>query len=359
MPTSHPDAVQVIIPETAIASRRILRLALGSSLCMAFSQVVDWPLSFLAPVFTILFLSLPIPAPSLKAAIGFAGILVGSVLASHLLVPFIDHAAMAGVLLIGLALFLSFYFTAMGGNALVGTFITVALTLLVGVGSVDIDIFLALTKGLAVGSFFGFLFVWVGHAFLPDYPSKPQISEEPKKASPVKPDRKEALRNAFRAFTLVFPIALLLLSLNTSASYAAAMIKVAQMGQQATLDNSREMGRNLIESTIWGGLGGVVIWIILNIWPSLLMYTLLICLAALVYGPKIFQGKGMHPKGAMWQYALITLIIIIAPTVGSMASGDSAADRFWFRNLLFLGFSIYGYLAVIAFNAIWEQDKTT
>ena len=356
MPTNEA-AVRLIIPETSIATRRILRLALGSSLSMAFSQAVNWPLSFVAPIFTILFLSLPIPAPTIKSAIGFSGILVGAVLLSQLLLPFLDHAAMAGVLLVGLALFGSFYYTAMGGNALVGSFATVALTLLVGVGSVDIDIYIELTKGLASGSFFGFVFVWIGHAFLPELPAQPESGQQSKSETPQKPDKSDAIRNAMQAFTIVFPIALLFLCIDSSAAYAAAMIKVAQIGQQATGDNSKVMGVNLIESTFWGGVGGIAMWVVLSIYPSLLMYTLLLALAALLIGPKIFQGKTMHPKGAMWQYALITLIIIIAPSVGTMASGDSASDRFWFRIFLFLGFSLYGYLAVIAFDAFWPKRE--
>ena len=48
--------------DMSIASVRVLRLALGTALSMWFSQIVNWPMSFIAPVFTMLFLGLPIPA---------------------------------------------------------------------------------------------------------------------------------------------------------------------------------------------------------------------------------------------------------------------------------------------------------
>ena len=53
------------------AARRILRLGLGTALCMLFSQMVAWPLSFIAPVLTLFLLALPIPPPTLKKGIVF------------------------------------------------------------------------------------------------------------------------------------------------------------------------------------------------------------------------------------------------------------------------------------------------
>ena len=46
----------------SIASVRILRLALGTALSLWFSQAVGWQMSFIAPVFTLLVLALPLPA---------------------------------------------------------------------------------------------------------------------------------------------------------------------------------------------------------------------------------------------------------------------------------------------------------
>ena len=98
MPT---DATAQLIanPGMDTASRRILRLALGVSLCMLFSQVVNWQLSFVAPVFTIILLSLPYPAPSLKSGLNFVLTLVVALFSSKYFLPFLDHAPMAGLLL--------------------------------------------------------------------------------------------------------------------------------------------------------------------------------------------------------------------------------------------------------------------
>jgi hypothetical protein len=355
MPT---DATAQLMANSVMdfASRRILRLALGAALSMLFSQLVDWPISFLAPVFTTLLLSLPYPAPSLKGGLTFVSTLVWALLASHLLLPFLDHAPVAGLLLLALGLFGSFFFTAMGGSALTGTFITVALTLLVAIGSLSIDVFMGLTKGLAIGSTVGLVFVWVAHALLPDPPPEASSPFDHHHASP-KPNRQEAVRSAFRALVVVFPVAFLFMCISSSSSYVVVMIKVASLGQQATTDKTHSAGRKMVESTVWGGVGAIIAWAILSACPTLSMYTLLIALAGLLYGTGIFKGEGMHPKGGMWSYAFLTMIIVLAPTVGSAASGTSAAERFWFRQGSFLALAMYGSFVIATFDAFWPAKQ--
>ncbi len=138
------DATAQLIAKPGLdtASRRILRLALGMALSMLFSQAVNWPLAFLAPVFTLILLGLPYPAPSFTGGLNFVLTLLVALCASHLFLPFLDHAPMAGLLLLALGLFGSFYYTAMGGSALTGSFVTIGLTLLVAIGSVNVDAYI-------------------------------------------------------------------------------------------------------------------------------------------------------------------------------------------------------------------------
>ena len=46
-------------------SIRIIRLALGVTISVALAYGIEWPLSFLFPVLTAVFLSLPLSMPSL------------------------------------------------------------------------------------------------------------------------------------------------------------------------------------------------------------------------------------------------------------------------------------------------------
>ncbi len=91
--------------------------------------------------------------------------------------------------------------------------------------------------------------------------------------------------------------------------------------------------------------------------PSLLIFCLLIALACLIYGARIFQGAGMHPKGAMWSYALMTMVIVITPSVMDSPAGSSADAAFYTRLLIFVFIAIYGTLAVLVFDSFSKTRK--
>ncbi len=341
-------------PMHPVAARRILRLALGTAFALLFSQLAGWSLSFIIPVLTLTILAAPIPALSIKKGVVFVLALLVPLIAAMALLPFLDYARWAGVLLVALALFYTFYFTARGGPAILGTFMTVGVTLTVTIGSVSPVALLLLIESLAKCAVFGVVFVWLAHALLPDLP---QLTAAVKPPPADKPDMAEARRNAFRSLMIVFPIALLFMFMSGSPSYTVVMIKVASMGQQASADHSRTMGRSLLESTLWGAFGAAVLWMLLSAWPSLIFYTLLVGLGGLLIGRQIFSGVAVHPKFSMWSYAFLTMLIIIGPAVVDSPGGGGA--EIWSRLLLFIAVAVYGTAAVAVFDAFWPARKDT
>jgi hypothetical protein len=341
-----------------VAARRILRLALGTALSLGVSQAFSWQLSFIAPVMTLLILALPLPAPGLKKGLGFVIALSAPMIAGVGLLPFLMHARWVGIVLVALALFFSFYYTARGGAAVLGTFMTVGLTLVVTIGSVNSAVLVALIQALAVNAVLGMVFVWLAHALLPDLPPDPDQAAASRPPPPPKPELPQARRNALRALVVVLPMALLFMFMSGSPAYTVVMIKVASLGQQATGDKSREMGRSLLASTFWGGIGAMIAWALLSIWPSLVLYTLLIALAGLSYGRGIFQGAAVHPQFSKWSYAYMTMIIILAPAVLDSPGGGGAGAAMWSRLGLFVLISLYGSAAVSIFNAFWPEKAT-
>jgi len=357
MPT-EAAAADPAVAMHPLAARRILRLSLGTALSLCISQMAGWQLSFFAPVLTMMILALPLPAPRLKSGIAFVAALLAPMLAGLTLVPFLLHARWAGILLVALALFYSFYFTARGGSAVLGTFITVGLTMIVTVGSVNSDLLVVLIQAVGVNAAIGMVFVWVAHALLPDPPRDP-AAPAAKPPSPPKPDAAEARRSALRSLLVVLPLALVFLFASGSPAYTVVMIKVASMGQQATTDKSRAMGRSLLESTLWGGGAALTTWYLLKIWPSLLMYVLLVALAGLLFGRRIFQGAAVRPDFSKWSYAFLTMLILLAPAVTDNPLGGGAAGAVWTRLFLFVLIAVYGTAAVAVFDAFWPACAAT
>ena len=341
-----------------IASIRILRLALATALSLLFSQLVNWPMSFIAPIFTLFILSLPLPALSLKNGIKFVVVLAVCANAGLMLLPFILNQRMVGILLLTLALFHSFYYTARGGSPVVGAFATVGLAITTSIGTVSIDAVVGVVNGLIIGAVSGLTFVWVGHAILPDSSARIEsTAAKTEKPPPNEPDLTDARRSAWRSLLIVMPIIIWFLLSSASASYAAVLIKVSSMGQQAGLDQTNEAGKSLLKSTAIGGLAAIIAWQVLSVWPSLLMYTLLVGLGGLIMGPKIFAGKGMHAQGATWSYGFLTMIVILAPAVTDGMVGSSADAAFWSRLNMFILATLYAMGAVFIFDALWPRKK--
>jgi hypothetical protein len=337
-----------------LAARRILRLALGTALSLFCSQAAGWQLSFIAPVLTLFILSLPVPAPGARQGVLFVLALLAPMTAGLALLPLLEHARWSGIVLLALALFYSFYYTARGGSAVLGAFMTIGLTLVVTIGSVNGAVLVVLIEALAINALIGIAFVWLAHALLPDPPRECAAAAPPR---PAVPAVAEARRSALRSLLIVLPLVLAFLFMSGSPAYTVVMLKVATLGQQANADKSREMGRSLLTSTLWGGAGAIVAWNLLSAWPSLVLYTVLVALAALLSGRRIFLGAAVHPDFSTWSYALLTMVVLLGPAVLDSPSSSGAGAAFWSRLLLFVLIALYGTAAVAAFDAFWPGTK--
>ncbi|WP_224784808.1 DUF2955 domain-containing protein [Marinihelvus fidelis] len=334
-----------------VAVRRIYRLAAGSALSLVVSQVMGISLPFVAPVLTFLLLGLPVPAPGLKKGLGFVIALIVPMLGATFMLPFLEHARWAGIGLVTLALFYTFYFTARGGPAVLGTFMTIGITVVVTIGSVNTVILMNLIQAFAANALVGVGFVWVAHWLLPDLPGTPVLPKPPKAA----PDYRKAGRSAIRSLLVVLPLVLLFLFSSASAAYTPVMIKVASMGQQATVESSRSIGLSLLESTWWGGVAAMLAWCLLTAWPSIIMFTLLTLLAGLVFGRFVFSGIAVNPDFSKWTYAFVTMLVLIGPAVtdSPLSDGVSFGMRLW----LFMVIAVYGTVAVRVFDAFFKPES--
>jgi DUF2955 family protein len=346
--------------QLSIAQVRILRLAFGTAISLWFSQLIGGDMSFVAAVFTMFILALPLPVPKPKAGIMFVLVFSGCLYAGLLLLPTLLNQPMVGMILLVMALFWSFYYTTKGGSAVVGTFVTVGIALTTAVGSVNVDAVVALVGSMSIAAFVGILFVYVAHAFLPDSMAEaPDVRPSKEAQKKEEPDLSTARWSAFRSLLIVLPVAIWFLFSAASTAYVPVMIKVASMGQQAANDATKTAGKSLILSTLIGGAGAIIGWQILSIAPTLPVYVIFVALAGLFCGVRIFQGPAMHPQAATWSYAYLTMLVILAPAVMDGSGGDAAGVKFWDRLLMFGGTTLYAVIAVYVVDAFRPRADLT
>jgi hypothetical protein len=335
-----------------VAAQRILRLAFGTALALWVSQAVNWGLSFIAPLLLSFLLALPLPAPGFRKSLVFLLALAIPVwCCSWLLLPILYHYPMAGMLALVLACFWSFYYSASGGSKVLGAFLTLGLAVVTAVGSDSADVLLAINWALTVNAAIAMVFLSLAYTLFPDRPIK---GPAPARPAAAPPDRSAAIRSAWRSTVIVFPVIVFFLFYDESAAYLVVMIKVSSMGQQVGNDQTRAAGKSLLLSTFWGGVAAWLAWGALSAWPSLMLYVILVALAGLWFGRRIFVGQGMDPAGGMWGYAFLTMLAILAPAVLDSAAGDAAGVRFQDRLYMMAGATLYAVAAVYVFDAFWR-----
>jgi hypothetical protein len=301
-------------------------------------------------------LAMPIARPKAKFFVVVILAIVVSVYGSFLFLPLLLHQKAVGFLLLALALFHGFYFSAKGGAAVVSTLITIGLAMTVAVGSVSVDALLAVAAGLTIGTIVGAFVAFLSHVIIPDPPLDNTAASQGD--APATIPLAVARRNAMRALTIVLPITLWFLVSVASASNMAVMIKVAAMGQEAANQKAGDAAKSLIMSTLIGGIGATIAWNVLRIWPSLTLYTLLIALTGLIFGPRIYKGRGLQPNGPTWSYGFLTMIVVLAPAVLDGDFGSSADVRFYDRLLMFVWATLYGVGAIYLFEVFWPPRKS-
>jgi hypothetical protein len=338
---------------SSIASTRILRLAIGISLAIAIALIFNWPGAFITAALTGLLLALPLPSPGIKFSLSFLLIIGGSLLLGLALLPMLHNQPAAAVLIISLAVFGTFYFGANGGSPALVTFLLLGITLIPVLGSESVDLAVGITGGLLVCAAITFPVIWLSFALIPDQAAAIQ----PQQVPTTPPDKQTVLRSTLRSTAIVLPAFCWLLLTSETAAFAAVLLKIATMGQQCSLETARSAGKELMWSTLIGGIAAIIIWNVLQIWPTILIYSLMFLLCGLIMGPRIFSGTGLAPRASVWSYGLITMIIVIAPAATDSAGMGGAGARFSDRITMFAIATIYAVAAIYLFEALWPEKQ--
>lgn len=327
MPTKRAPRVQ-----------RALRLASGTALCLAVSFGLALPIPFLAPVLAVLLLAtLNRPLP-IKAGLVLALVAMLTTGVGLLLIPVLRYYPLSGVLLIGLGLFVVFRAGLSGANNLIVTFLVIGLTMISAAGTADFGLAMMVIGALVKGLFLAVVMVSISHWLFPepaDAPSPP--------TAPTLP-AEDVARVALRATLIVLPA--FLLALIDPANYLSIILKAVSLGQQSSTTTARNAGRELIGSTLLGGLLAVLFWCALSLFVHLWMFFLWMLLFGLLLARKLYALSPTRLSPGFWLNTLITLIILLGQSVQDSLVGKDVYTAFAVRMGLFVLVTLYACLMV-------------
>ena len=315
------------------ADKAALRLAIGLGLAVLVAYGLALPVPFVVCVMAVLVLCKPgPPLPLVKGAI-LALVFAALVAAGVVMVPLLEHYALAGVLLTAVVLYGVFYAGLIHGNPLT-MILVISFALIPVAGVADQALVGMLSLTLAVGILTGTLVSALATAFFPDPPAPAGQRAEAPAVS-----HETAGWIALRAVLIVMPV--FVLALVNPSLYLAAIMKTVALGQQAGETDARSAGRELVGSTLVGALMALAVWIGLSLWPSLWMLMLWLMAAALWAGSAMFGARASAWRPSFWSNALITALILLGPAIEDSASGKSVLQGSAVRAGLFLGVALY------------------
>jgi len=330
MPTDRP-----ISAATAARSRRALRLAVGTGLCLAVSFGFQWPIPMVAPVLAVfLFASVDRPLPA-KAGLALALLVMATTGSGLLLIPLLRYATLTGVLMVALGLFLAFRYGLRGGNGMVSTFLVAGITLISAAGNADMGLAISVIGALARGLLLGVLALNVCHWLIPDVVAARPAPKGPASAAA------DADWMAWRAMLVVMPA--FLLALTDPAGYMPIVMKAVSLGRQSCT-TARSASTELMGSTLMGGALAILFWFALGLFVDLWMFFLWTILFSLVVARRLYAIRPTRATPSFWLNSLVTMIILLGQSVEDSAAGKDVYQAFAVRMGLFIGVSLYAML---------------
>ena len=330
-----------------IQARRIFRLSGVLALSLAVAYALALPLPFLAPLFALI-LTAP-PAPPMKAGkllelIVVILITLGIGLA---VIPLIQHYPLVGVLVVALGLYFSFYLTVNQNKTMLGTFLTLGLTMISAAGTVSFALALTVILSLVIGIIVAVTCNWLLYPLFPEDQPPAEVDESN--------NAEQTNWIALRGTLIVLPVYLLVLT--NPLAYLAISMKSVALAQQSSVMDAKSAGRELLGSTFLAGMFAILFWMLLGISANLWMYALWMLLFGIYFSSKIYQLISSRYPASFWLNVVMTLLIVLGPAVEDSAGGKDVYAAFWGRMGLYVAVTLYAWAAVYLLEHLRASRK--
>ena len=335
-----------------IANVTALRIALGATTAVAVSYAGAWPLSYMAPLFTVMFLSMPGPWFGWKVASQIMRRLVVALFCGLLISEFFLRMPLVCVPLYAL-LFFYIFFKDATAPPLSTIFMTMGITMVPILGLQGTIAAHFISGYLFVNMALAFVFTWLFHLFIPASIAKqvPNAPSPKRPTPPPIPSREERARLALVS-TVVATSAVLTFFTFNLAQYALAMLYICMMAGTPTTNASIKVLKANSMACLIGGIAIVVAYQLLVAVPSYDFLVLLVLCYSLFFSYKITLGG---PKAATWMSGFTTFLVLLGSSTGVDAS---AGANFYIRiaQVLFAGLFTIGAI-IISEHMIQRRKK--
>lgn len=332
-----------------IEARRVFRLALTVALALAGGYAMQLPLPYLVPLLALLLASPPTPPIGLKSLPVLLMVLFVTLGVGLLLVPLLQNYAFVGVLVVALGLYFSNSLALRHGKVLMGTLLTVGLTLISVAGLASYQLATTVIHTFITGVALAVACQWVVYPWFPEDDAPRQSGK------PTVEARGDSGWLAARATLVVLPA--YLLALSNPAAYLPVIMKAASLGQQDSVTSADHAGRELLGSTFLGGCFAILLWFGLKLCPGLWMYFLWMLSFGLYFAARFYGVIASRYPPSFWLNTAVTTLIMLGPAVQDSANSKDVYQAFAVRMGLFVALTLYAWLAIRLLER-WRTQTT-
>lgn len=340
MHTKSNASLKSIIP---VSAYRAFRLSLVVALSIIAAYALAVPLPYLTPIFAFLLCMKPGPALKLKALIALLIIICISLGVGLLLIPILLNYPAAAILIVGLGLYFSTYISVSKGQALLGVFLTMGVTLISASGLVNDVIAITVINSLCFAVAIVIIIQWVIYPLFPLSLIEDDIKAANKELE--KPQGSSASNwIAIRATLIVLPV--YFVTLTNPMMYMALIMKSVMLSQQSSTIKTKDAAKELLGSTFLAGCLAIGFWFLLDLVTTIWLYAAWLFLFTLYFVSKFYNIIATRYPPSFWQNVFITLLILVGPAVEDSANGNDVYQAFAIRMALLTSVTIYACAAV-------------
>ena len=286
------------------ASRRTFRLAFGVTLVFVIAQLINWPLAFVAPVFTAILLQEAAPLSVLEGLKTFGTAFV-SIFSGYFISLFLTPFPAVMLLVVFVLLYRFYIFLQVSGANLLAI-VSMVLGLIVTPVVVQLLPELGLIAGLGFLADFALaiLVAWMAFVLIPA-PDQPPGSHHA--AIPFSVAASTAIGLAIVVTPLMAGFIVF------SWTYILVLVYGALFATAMSSEESAKMGwKSLVANLLFGGGGMLITYELLVMVPSLPFMVVLMFFAILIYAERIFSSS---PNAALWASGFFGFMLLLGPAL--------------------------------------------
>lgn len=340
------SAEQIALPSPGVRADprqvAILRYAFGVAIATTVSLGVAWPVSYLTPLLTAVFLAPPGRPIPFKAGVGLVFMVAVACLFAMVFSAALLPYPIAYVLLMGWLLATIFYASASGAQPMFILWLLLALMLIPLLTIQSGELASSISQYLVLGAAAAVLFVWIAHAFFPPPPEPPTAAPATESAAPARPSQSERVRSALLSTVVVFPVVLLFTFFQLTGQLIV-LVFVALLALNPSLQAGKQAGIGIIAANVAGGIVSILFYNLLVAVPWFPFLIVLTLLCGLLFGSFLFSD---HKYAKLAGSGFTTVLLIIGSTT---TSTDEAGGAVLARVLQITAAVLW---IVIAFNVI-------